>query len=67
MHPARTGNASQHRPQLVSGKEGTRFSATTPLDRRDWELKSSHALETCGVLVAETVRIDAEAQFVRQD
>ena len=66
MHPARTGNASQHRPRLVSGKERAGFSATTQLDQRDWGPKLSHALETCGVLVAETVLIDAEEQFIRQ-
>jgi polyisoprenoid-binding protein YceI len=48
------------------GKERAAFSARGDIDRRDWGLKYNQVLETGGVLVANKVRIDVEAQFVKQ-
>jgi polyisoprenoid-binding protein YceI len=47
------------------GKERAGFSAHTELDRRDWGLRWNQALETGGVLVGNLVKVDIEAQFVR--
>ena len=46
---------------------GTRAGvrATTTIDRRDWGLKWNQALETGGILVANEVRIEIEAQAVK--
>ena len=49
------------------GKHRVGFAAFTDIDRRDWGLKWNQAIETGGVLVANKVRIEAEAQFVRRD
>ncbi len=49
------------------GKERAGFTARGELDRRDWGLRWNQAIETGGVLVANKVRIEVEAQFVRQD
>lgn len=49
------------------GKERVGFAAKAEIDRRDWGLRWNQAIETGGVLVANKVRIDVEAQFVRQD
>lgn len=48
---------------------GTRvgFSASTEIDRRDFGLRWNQALETGGVLVANTVKIELEVQAVRQE
>ncbi|HEX6534263.1 MAG TPA: YceI family protein [Gemmatimonadaceae bacterium] len=48
------------------GQERAGFSAHTQIDRRDWGLKWNQAIETGGVLVAHHVRVDVEAQFVKQ-
>ncbi len=47
---------------------GTRagFSASTKIDRRDWGLTWNAALETGGVLVSNELRIEIEAQAVKQ-
>lgn len=47
---------------------GTRagFSATTTIDRRDWGLQWNQALETGGVLVANSVKLEIEAQAVKK-
>ena len=47
---------------------GTRAGAraTVTIDRRDWGLKWNQALETGGILVANEVRIEIEAQGVKQ-
>lgn len=47
---------------------GTRAGAraTARIDRRDWGLKWNQALETGGILVANEVRIEVEAQAVKQ-
>jgi polyisoprenoid-binding protein YceI len=49
------------------GKERAGFSCDTEIDRRDWGLKWNQTLETGGVLVGQTVKIHAEAQFVKQE
>ena len=47
---------------------GTRagIRATTKIDRRDWGLTWNQALETGGILVANDLRIEIEAQAVKQ-
>jgi polyisoprenoid-binding protein YceI len=47
------------------GKTRAGFSFRTEIDRREWGLKWNQAIETGGVLVANTVRIEGEVQFVR--
>jgi polyisoprenoid-binding protein YceI len=42
------------------------FRATTEIDRRDWGLQWNQALETGGILVGNNVRIEIEAQAVKQ-
>jgi polyisoprenoid-binding protein YceI len=49
------------------GKDRVGFTAKGELDRREWGLKWNQAIETGGVLVANTVRVEAEVQFVKQD
>ena len=49
------------------GKQRAGFSAHAELDRREWGLRWNQAIETGGVLVANKVRIDIEAQFVRDE
>jgi polyisoprenoid-binding protein YceI len=48
------------------GNDRAGFSAKGEIDRRDWGLKWNQAIESGGVLVAHRVRIDVEAQFVKQ-
>jgi len=48
------------------GKERAGFSCSTEIDRRDWGLKWNQALETGGILVGNSVRIEIEAQAIRQ-
>jgi polyisoprenoid-binding protein YceI len=49
------------------GKQRSGFAARTEIDRRDWGLKWNQALEAGGVLVANSVKIEVEAQAVKQD
>jgi polyisoprenoid-binding protein YceI len=49
------------------GKTRAGFSFRTEIDRREWGLKWNQVLETGGVLVANTVKIEGEVQLVRQD
>ena len=49
------------------GKQRSGFSARTEIDRREWGLKWNQALEAGGVLVANSVKIEIEAQAVKQD
>ena len=49
------------------GKQRAGFSASTEIDRRDWGLRWNQAIETGGVLVANRVRIEVEAQFVKEE
>src|SRR4051812_10841845 len=48
------------------GKERAGFSCTAEIDRRDWGLRWNQTIETGGVLVANTVRVEAEVQFVKE-
>jgi polyisoprenoid-binding protein YceI len=49
------------------GKQRAGFSARAEIDRREWGLQWNQALETGGVLVANSVKIEIEAQVVKQD
>ena len=49
------------------GKQRAGFAARTEIDRRDWGLRWNQALETGGVLVANSVKIEIEAQAVKQE
>ncbi len=42
------------------------FSATTKLNRKDWELNWNQLLETGGVLVGDQVKIDIELELIKQ-
>jgi polyisoprenoid-binding protein YceI len=42
------------------------FSASTSIDRRDWGLTWNQALETGGILVGDTVKIEIEVELVEQ-
>jgi polyisoprenoid-binding protein YceI len=48
------------------GNERGGFTARAEIDRRDWGLKWNQALETGGILVGNSVRIEIEAQAIRQ-
>jgi polyisoprenoid-binding protein YceI len=50
-----------------SGKHRAGFAARTEIDRREWGLRWNQALETGGVLVANNVKIEIEAQAVKQE
>jgi polyisoprenoid-binding protein YceI len=47
------------------GNEKAGFSARTEIDRREWGLTWNQALETGGILVANAVKIEIEAQAVK--
>ena len=49
------------------GKQRCGFAARTEIDRREWGLKWNQVLETGGVLVANNVKIEIEAQAVKQE
>ena len=49
------------------GKLRAGFAARTEIDRREWDLRWNQALETGGVLVGHSVKIEIEAQAVKQD
>ena len=49
------------------GKQRAGFAARAEIDRRDWGLLWNQALETGGILVGNTVKIEIEAQAVAQD
>jgi polyisoprenoid-binding protein YceI len=49
------------------GQQRAGFSARAEIDRRDWGLRWNQALETGGVLVANSVKIEIEAQAVKQE
>jgi polyisoprenoid-binding protein YceI len=48
------------------GSERASFSATTKIDRRDYDLKWNQALEAGGVLVSNDVKITATVQLIRE-
>lgn len=48
------------------GAERAVFSASTEIDREDWDLTWNMALETGGILVSKRVRIEIDVETVRQ-
>ena len=48
------------------GKQRAGFAARTEIDRRDWGLRWNQALETGGILVGNSVKIEIEAQAVNE-
>ena len=48
-------------------KQRAGFAARTEIDRRDWGLLWNQALETGGILVGNSVKIEVEAQAIAQD
>ncbi len=51
----------------MEGKQRSGFSARAEIDRREWGLRWNQALEAGGVLVGHSVKIEIDAQAVRQD
>jgi polyisoprenoid-binding protein YceI len=49
------------------GTTSAGFSASTTINRRDWDLTWNVPLETGGVLVGETVKINIELEIVKQE
>ena len=49
------------------GKQRAGFEARSELDRREWGLRWNQALEAGGVLVGNSVKIEIEAQAVKQE
>jgi polyisoprenoid-binding protein YceI len=49
------------------GTTSAGFSATTSLDRKDWDLTWNQALETGGVLVGDKIKINVELEIVKQE
>jgi polyisoprenoid-binding protein YceI len=48
------------------GGERAVFSASTEIDREDWDLTWNMALETGGILVSKRIRIEIDVETVRQ-
>lgn len=48
------------------GGERAMFSASTEIDREDWDLTWNMALETGGILVSKRIRIEIDVETVRQ-
>jgi len=49
------------------GQEVIGFSATTEIDREEWDITWNQALETGGVLVGKKIKIEIGAEGIRQD
>ncbi len=49
------------------GKQRAGFAARAEIDRREWGLRWNQALETGGVLVGHSVKIEVEAQAVKEE
>jgi polyisoprenoid-binding protein YceI len=49
------------------GATSAGFSATTKINRKDWELTWNVALETGGWLVGEEIKIELEMELVKQE
>jgi polyisoprenoid-binding protein YceI len=47
------------------GQQRAGFTARTEIDRREWGLRWNQALETGGILVGNSVRIEIEAQAIK--
>ena len=48
------------------GTTSAGFSATTAINRKDWNLTWNQALETGGVLVGDQIKIAIELEVVKQ-
>jgi len=48
------------------GSSSAGFTASTKINRKDWELNWNVALETGGVLVGDTINISIELEIVKQ-
>jgi len=48
------------------GQEVIGFSATTEIDREEWDITWNQALETGGVLVGKKIKIEIGAEAIRQ-
>lgn len=48
------------------GAQAAGFSATTTLNRKDWELNWNQALETGGFLVGDKINLSIELELVKQ-
>jgi polyisoprenoid-binding protein YceI len=49
------------------GHQRAGFAASTEIDRRDWGLEWNQALETGGVLVGHTVKVQVDVEAVRHE
>jgi polyisoprenoid-binding protein YceI len=49
------------------GTTSAGFSASTKMNRKDWDLTWNQALETGGVLVGDEIRINIELEIVKQE
>ncbi len=49
------------------GATSAGFSATTKINRKDWDLTWNVALETGGWLVGEEIKIDIELEIIKQE
>jgi polyisoprenoid-binding protein YceI len=49
------------------GHQRAGFGATTEIDRRDWGLAWNQTLETGGVLVGHSIKIELDVQAVKQE
>ena len=49
------------------GGQRAGFGASTEIDRREWGLKWNQALETGGILVGNSVKIELDVQVVKQE
>jgi polyisoprenoid-binding protein YceI len=48
------------------GQISAGFSAAAQINRKDWDLNWNQALETGGVLVGDTIKIDIELEIIKQ-
>lgn len=48
------------------GQTSAGFSATTQINRKDWGLNWNQALETGGVLVGDTLKVDIQLEIIKQ-
>lgn len=49
------------------GTTSAGFSASTTINRKNWDLTWNQALETGGVLVGDEIKIDVELEIVKQE
>jgi polyisoprenoid-binding protein YceI len=53
-------------PKDLWGKQRLSFSASTKINRSDWDLTWNKAIETGGVLVSDRIDIGLEVSLVRE-